>query len=253
MLDADLALTLSILVPVYNEAATVEQLLRRVAAVPFSIEREIIAVDDGSSDSSAAILRRLDDEGVIQFVSHGANRGKGAAMRTAAARAKGDILVIQDADLELDPNDLPALLQPILAGEAAVCFGTRFARSVPGWIRRRPTYWANRLLNGISNRLNRTRLTDFNTCYKMMTAEIMARLHLREDGFAIEPEITGKLARLGYDIAERPVYYSPRNVAGGKKIRSFDFFRYLIAMLRYRFIWSARESTTAEPSLLRPA
>jgi glycosyltransferase involved in cell wall biosynthesis len=229
---------LSILVPVYNEVATVERLLRGVAAVRFPVTREIIAVDDGSTDGSPAVLERLASEGLIKFVSHRENQGKGAAVRTAVSLARGQILVVQDADLELDPADLPKLLEPILGGETEVCFGTRFGSAIPASTKRLPTYWANRVLNWISNRLNGLRITDFNTGYKMMTAEVMARLEIEENGFGMEPEITAKIARLGYRIIERPVRYRPRTVAAGKKIGLRDGFLYLKSMLRYRFVWS---------------
>ncbi len=245
--------TLSILIPVYNEAKTVEQLIRRVAAVRFPIDREIIAVDDGSKDGSADVLALLEQEGVIRLIEHRVNRGKGAAIRTAIAQANGSILVIQDADLELEPNDLTTLLEPILAGETRVCFGTRFAAPVPAAIRRLPTYWANRLLNAVSNVLNGIRLTDFNTCYKMMTAEVMSRLSITENGFAIEPEMTTKIARLGYGIIERPIHYEPRSSAEGKKIQVLDFFKYIAAMLRYRFSRVPQLRSAPEASILKPA
>ncbi|MBU0717759.1 MAG: glycosyltransferase family 2 protein [Planctomycetes bacterium] len=244
---------LSILVPVYNEAATVETLLRRVAQVKFPIDCEIIVVNDGSTDGSDAVLNRLADEGLIQFVNQATNRGKGAAIRAATRRAGGTVLVVQDADLELDPSDLPSLLAPIIAGETKVCYGTRFAPPVPAYLRRLPTYWANRFLNAISNFLNGIRITDFNTCYKMMTAEVMAKLAITQNGFAMEPEITAKIARLGYHITEKPVHYLPRTVAGGKKIRALDFLKYLAAMVRYRFFWWPQPERMAKRPVLRPA
>lgn len=242
---------LSILVPVYNEAATVETLLRRVAEVRFPIEREILAVDDGSCDGSREVLQRLASEGVIRLVAHQANRGKGAAVRTAVEHAHGDVLVVQDADLELDPHDLPNLLAPILAGEAEVCYGSRFLGGADRSLRYRPAYWANRILNAFSNVLNGLKITDFNTCYKLVTAEVMARLALTQDGFALEPEITTKLARLGYTIVERPIGYRPRSVAAGKKIRAADFFQYLAVMVRYRFFWSPEKVSLSNTTTSR--
>lgn len=227
---------LSILVPVYNEVATAEVLLRRVAAVVFPIAREIVVVDDGSTDGSREVLRRLADEGLIRLIVHKRNRGKGAAMHTALARATGDVVVVQDADLELDPGDLPRLLTPLLSGESRVCYGTRFVGRASRAQRRSLTYWANRALNTLSNLINGLSLTDFNTCYKMMAADVARALLLRESGFAMEAEITGKIARLGIPIAERPIHYEPRRFAEGKKIRALDVARYLRAMLRYRFM-----------------
>lgn len=229
---------LSILVPVYNEVATVEQVLRRVAAVRFPIDREIIVVDDGSSDGSQQVLKRLAATGIIKLLVHEANRGKGAAVRTALQHAGGDVFVVQDADFELDPNDLPRLLEPILSGEAQVCYGSRFMNGVPWSVRRLPTYWGNIVLNKLSNVLNGIRITDFNTCYKMMTVEVMLRFSIMQNGFAMEAEMTAKIARLGYRIVERPVHYEPRTFGEGKKIRIGDVFKYLHAMFRYRFIRS---------------
>ncbi len=238
-------LKLSILVPVYNEAATVEKLLRRLAAVDFPIEREIIAVDDGSADGSREILQRLAGEGWIRVLVHPGNQGKGAAILSAARQADGQVLVIQDADLELDPHDLPALLEPILAGDTQVCFGSRFLKPRPQSSAMRLTYWANRILNGLCNLLNGIAITDFNTCYKMLTREVLGRLQLSEKGFAMEPEITTKLARLGVAIVERPIRYEPRTAHAGKKIRVTDFFRYVRAMIRYRFFWSPTSPSAA--------
>ncbi len=243
---------LSILIPVYNEVATVEELLRRVAAVRFPIVREIVVADDGSTDGSRLVLRRLAREGLIRYIESESNHGKGAAVQAAAAHASGQILVIQDSDLELDPEDLPTLLEPILAGETQVCYGTRFAPPVPLAIRRLPTYWANRFLNRISNVLNGIRLTDFNTCYKMFTAEVASRFSITENGFGMEPEITTKITRLGYDILERPVHYHPRSFAGGKKIRFLDLLKYLVAMFRHRFFWSGDDSSCVEARSLEP-
>jgi glycosyltransferase involved in cell wall biosynthesis len=244
---------LSILVPVYNESATVEALLRRVARVKFPVDREIVVVDDGSSDGSIDILKRMEDEGLIRLLRHAVNQGKGAAIQTALHAASGDVVVVQDADLELDPNDLPTLLEPIRAGQTEVCLGSRFFNGrmpAPRWS---PTPLANRLLNGLSNRINGLHLTDFNTCYKMMTAAAFRRLSLCESGFAMEPEITGKLARLGYRIEERPVQYQPRTFAAGKKIRPFDLFRYLAAMIRYRWFWRPEHELSSPATVPQPA
>lgn len=247
-----MARKLSILVPVYNEVATVEQLVHCVAVVPFPIDREIVVVDDGSSDGSREILVRLAETNLITFVGHESNRGKGAAVQTALQHARGDVVVVQDADLELDPNDLPALLEPILSGDAEVCYGSRFMSTVPGSMRCMPTYWVNRVLNALSNLLNGINITDFNTCYKMVTTEVMSKLGIAQNGFAMEPEITAKIARLGYRIVERPVHYHPRTFAGGKKIRALDLFKYLAVMFRYRFFWSGVDSSRAHDLTVEP-
>lgn len=235
-------LKLSILVPVYNEAATVEQLIHRLSEVRFPIEREIIAVDDGSTDGSDRILRELERAGRLRLSVHAWNQGKGAAVQTATQLAQGQILVVQDADLELNPEDLPTLLAPILAGETQVCFGSRFLDGRKASRMGVPAYWGNRILNRLSNLLNGISITDFNTCYKMLTREAASRLELHERGFTLEPEITTKLARLGYTILERPIRYEPRGIRDGKKIRWTDFFRYVAAMIRYRYFWSPAAS-----------
>jgi glycosyltransferase involved in cell wall biosynthesis len=241
---------LSILVPVYNEARTVETLLRRVAAVTFPIDREIIVVDDGSTDGSREILEPLARCGLIRLFKHPINRGKGAAIRTALAFAKGDVVVVQDADLELEPDDLPSLLTPILCGEAPVCYGSRFAaHEGNAAFRLRPTYWANRMLNRFSNALNGIALSDFNTCYKMMRRDVLSRFAITQTGFAMEPEITGKLARLGVTIVERPIRYRPRSMQDGKKIRFTDLFRYLVAMIRYRYFWTGDTQAGFAPAM----
>ncbi len=244
---------LSILVPVFNEVATAETLLRRVAAVRFPIDREIIVVDDGSSDGSTRVLRSLADENLIKLIVHEANQGKGAAVRTALRHTTGDVIVIQDADLELDPEDLPMLLVPILRGESNVCYGSRFQNGVSWNVRRRPSYWANILLNKLSNLVNGIHLTDFNTCYKMMTMEVMSRLSITQSGFAMEPEITAKITRLGYGITERPVHYRPRTLGAGKKIRSIDFLRYLSAIVRYRYLRPGARAAVSEGDTTRAA
>lgn len=240
---------LSIIVPVYNEAATVERLLRRVRAVRFPVECEIIVADDASTDGSIDLVRSLAQAENIVLVERKVNGGKGAAVRAALARATGEVVVVQDADLELDPADLPTLLAPILSGVADVCYGSRFLSRATWSMRSRPAYWANVALNGLSNLLNGLKITDFNTCYKMMTTRTMERLDLSENGFAMEAEITAKLARLGQRIVERPISYRPRSKRGGKKIRPRDLIAYLTAMVRYRFLWPVDASQRAQPVL----
>lgn len=225
---------LSILIPVYNEQLTIRSVLERVREIPFPARTEIIVVDDGSTDRTGLILRSLPAWLDIRVIVHGANQGKGAAVRTALRHARGRVVVIQDADEELDPGDLLPMYALVSSGAATVCYGSRFARC-GGRIRWRPLYWANRLLNGACNLLNGLELTDMNTCYKMMRADVAGRLNLESRGFAMEPEITTKLARMGVDIQELPVSYRPRAAAEGKKIRALDFLRYLRAMVYFRF------------------
>lgn len=241
---------LSIIVPVFNEGATVAQMLGRLRGIHFPVECEIIVVDDASTDNSAQVLRSLAKPIGFKLVQHVTNGGKGAAVRTGLSHVTGEVVVVQDADLELDPSDLPALLAPILAGEADACYGSRFLTRVSLSMRLRPAYWANAMLNGLSNVLNGLRITDFNTCYKMMRTRTMRQLDLSENGFAMEAEITGKLARLGQRIVERPISYTPRSKEDGKKIRPRDVLTYLTAMFQYRFGRAVNPSVQARATVI---
>lgn len=230
---------LSILIPVYNEKATLRAVLDKVRAVAFPVRTEIVIVDDGSTDGSRDLLADLPPWSDVRVIFHEANAGKGAAIQTALAHATGDAVVIQDADLELEPADLLPLFDVLQRGEAEVCYGSRFlgdTRQFHGL----STYWANRVLNFICNRLNGIRISDMNTCYKMMRTDVARRLNLQSRGFAMEPEITTKLARMGVKIVERPVRYRPRSRHLGKKIRASAVFSYLAAMLKFRFQREAR-------------
>jgi glycosyltransferase involved in cell wall biosynthesis len=225
---------LSVLMPVYNESATVPEIVRRVLAAPMNLEIELIAVDDGSTDGSAELLAELAArDGRIILLRHERNRGKGAAIRTALAKATGDIVLIQDADLEYDPADYPALLTPIIAGQAEAVFGSRFAgRGCRVGIAQRT---ANRLLTWLSNRITGLRLTDMETGYKAIRTDLLRSLHLTCDTFTIEGELTHGLAGRGARIRETPIRYVPRDNTAGKKIRAADFFRALGSLLRLRF------------------
>jgi glycosyltransferase involved in cell wall biosynthesis len=250
----DMSRVLSILVPVYNERSTVLTVLDRLENLRLPVAAEIIVVDDGSTDGTRALLAGLDGRSSrypLRVFFHPENRGKGAAVRTAMDQARGGILVIQDADLELDPQDIIGLLEPILRDEAQVCFGSRFLRPDRA-LYRLPTYWANRILNLLSNVINGIWITDFNTCYKMFPSRIKDRLNLTSRGFAMEAEITAKLARMGLKIHERPVYYQPRPRREGKKIRARDLFAYLGAMLRFRFAPLTSRDETSGAMLLSP-
>ena len=208
--------TVSVLVPVYNEGPTIETIMDRLATVPLRLE--IVAVDDASTDDSAGRLERLRAAGrVHKVVRHPENRGKGAAIRTAIAAATGDVMVVQDADLEYDPAELPVLLGPILDGRADAVFGWRFL----GGPHRVLFFWhsvGNRMLTLLSNMLTDLNLTDMETCYKMVRADLMKRLTLTSDRFGFEPELTARLARAHARIYELPISYSGRTYAEGKKI-----------------------------------
>ena len=209
-------LRLSIIVPVYNEAAHVAAALRRVRSVPVTME--VICVDDGSTDGTAGVLDELQAEGVIDvLVRHPRNRGKGAAVRTGIAHAGGDVVVIQDADLEYDPFELPRLLEPIVDGRADAVFGSRFLGGP-----HRVLYFWHRLGNGfltlLSNMLTNLNISDMETCYKLVRTDLLKSLPLRTDRFGIEPELTARLAQSGARIYEAPISYAGRTYAEGKKI-----------------------------------
>jgi glycosyltransferase involved in cell wall biosynthesis len=225
---------LSIIVPVYNEAKTVQQVIRRLLDIPLPVAREIVVVNDGSTDGTAEVLDGISPvPGVLSIVHAQANGGKGSAIRLGLQQARGTIIAIQDADLELDPVQLAGLVQPIVDGEAEVVYGSRFLSGRPAgpWL----SVTANRGLTAVTNLLFGARLTDMETCYKIMRAPIARSLRLESNRFDIEPEITAKLLRQRRRIVERPVRFDPRNRASGKKIRWRDGVHAIAVLLKYRF------------------
>lgn len=220
---------LSIIIPVFNELATIMPLLSRVQAVP--LEKEIIVVDDGSRDGTREALLARGDVQVRVFL-HPVNRGKGAAIRTGLGQVTGDVVAIQDADLEYDPADLPRLVAPIATGEADVVYGSRFL----GRGRHATAFWhyaGNRILTALSNLFTGLRLTDMETCYKVFRLDVLRRIDLVSDGFEIEPELTAKVARLGVRVRELPIAYASRSYGEGKKIGWRDGVRTLRAIIRF--------------------
>jgi len=232
------ALRVSVIIPVYNEEATVEELIRRVSGVP--LNSEIIAVNDASSDRSGEILDRLQAAGLVHVVRHHpVNRGKGAALRTGIAAAGGEVIVVQDADLEYDPGDLPRLLRPIIDGKADAVYGSRFL----GGEHRVLYFWhsvGNGLLTLLSNMLTDLNLTDMETCYKMMRAPLLKSIPLESDRFGFEPEITAKVARAGARVYEVPISYHGRTYEEGKKIGWKDGFRAFYCIVRYSPVGTKR-------------
>lgn len=222
---------LSVLIPVYNEATTIEHVVDRVRQIPASTE--IIAVDDASRDGSGDVLEQLRAKGKVdQLVRHPKNRGKGAAIRSGIAHATGDVVVIQDADLEYDPLDLPALLGPIAAGKADAVFGSRFQ----GGPHRVLYFWhavGNNFLTLMSNMFTNLNLTDMETCYKVIRSDLLKRLPLRSNRFGFEVEITARLSQAGARIWELPISYSGRTYAEGKKITWRDGCAAIVHILHY--------------------
>ena len=223
---------LSVLIPVYNEARTIDEVLRQVALIP--VEKEILVVDDGSTDATREILRAKEGHDGIRVILHDRNLGKGKALATALSQARGEILIIQDADLEYDPADYPALLRPIEMGRADVVYGSRFRGSAENRVQ---NFWhtaGNRALTLISNVITDLNLTDMATCYKAFHRRVVPTLDLQESGFGVDAEITVKVARGGFRIFEVPVSYFARSRAEGKKIRLRDGISALAALLKYR-------------------
>jgi glycosyltransferase involved in cell wall biosynthesis len=225
---------LSVVVPVYNERATILEIVRRVREAPF--EKEVLVVDDGSTDGTAEVLREIaGGDGNVRVLRHERNRGKGAALRTGFAAATGEIVLVQDADLEYDPADYPALLRPFLDGKADVVFGSRFLGGPGARVHLFWHYVGNRLLTLFSNMLTNLNLTDMETGFKVFRREVLERMRLRSEGFAIEPEITAKVARLRVRVFEVPIGYAGRSYSEGKKITWHDGIAALFAIVRYRF------------------
>jgi glycosyltransferase involved in cell wall biosynthesis len=233
--------------PVYNEIETIAEILRRVRAVPLAVpvgygpddgavvefEREVVVVDDGSTDGTQEYLRTLESEPDVIVVFHERNQGKGAAVRTALQHASGDVLVIQDADLEYDPRDYSALLQPIVESRSQVVYGSRFR----GGPTRAMFFWhmvGNRFLTLVTNVLYDTILSDMETCYKVFTRQVAGQLDLKAPGWGFDPEITAQILKRGYRIYEVPISYTGREFEEGKKIGWRDGITVLWTLLKYR-------------------
>ncbi len=223
---------LSVVIPCFNERDTIEQLVQAVLTAPIP-DLEVIVVDDCSSDGTREILREKIEPRVERVIYQERNRGKGAALRAGFAAATGDIVIVQDADLEYDPQDYPRLVEPILAGKADVVFGSRFSGGASVRVLYFWHYVGNRFLTTLSNMLTNVNLSDMEVCYKVFRREVLRRLTIEEDRFGFEPEITAKVARLGCRIYEVGISYAGRTYREGKKIGWRDGFRAIWCILKY--------------------
>jgi glycosyltransferase involved in cell wall biosynthesis len=229
---------LSVIIPVYNEKQTLASLVERVRSVDLSrmnLSLEVVVVDDCSRDETPVIARRLEAEGKIRLITHEKNQGKGAALQTGFREAKGEIVLIQDADLEYDPEEYPKLLKPILDGKADVVYGSRFMGGEPHRVLYFWHYLGNLFLTLFSNMMTNLNLTDMETCYKVFRSEILKSITLQEKRFGFEPEITAKIARKECRIYEVGISYTGRTYKEGKKINWKDGVRAMWCILKYRF------------------
>ena len=224
---------LSVIIPVYNEVESIQVILKRVREQ--NLAHEIVVVDDGSKDGTRDVLKELDGKDGVRVILHERNKGKGAAVRTGMEAALGDVLLIQDADLEYDPRDYPTLLKPIEEGIADVVYGSRFM----GGARRVAMFWhmvANQLLTFMTNILYNTILTDMETGYKVFRREILDGMVLHANSFDFEPEFTAKILKRNFRIFEVPITFNPRDYTQGKKIKLHDAFEAVWTLIKYRFV-----------------
>lgn len=224
---------LSVIIPVYNEVESLETIVKRVQDT--KLAHEIVLVDDGSKDGTRDILKQWEGKKGLNIILHEKNQGKGAAVRTGMGAAQGDVLLIQDADLEYDPRDYPELLRPIEEGVADVVYGSRFL----GRAHRVTMFWhlmANKLLTLFTNILYDTILTDMETGYKVFRKEVIAGMTIHANSFNFEPEFTAKILKRKYRIFEVPITFNPRDYSQGKKIKLHDAFEAVWALIKYRFV-----------------
>ena len=224
---------LSIIIPCYNEIATIAQVIAKIRSLDLPLQREIVVIDDCSKDGTREYLQTLEKDSDIKVCLHQQNRGKGAALRTGFTSASGDIVLIQDADLEYDPTEYPKLLKPIVDGKADVVYGSRF---IGGSEHRVLYFWhsvGNRFLTLLSNMFTNLNLTDMEVCYKVFRKSVLDKIVLTEDRFGFEPEVTAKISRLNCSIYEVGISYAGRTYAEGKKINWRDGFRAIYVIVKY--------------------
>lgn len=237
---------ISVIVPVYNEAAQLESVIETLMASPCPIEREWIFIDDSSKDQSLEILRQLQPKYGFRLIEQKPNQGKGAAVIRGIREATGDLIMVQDADFEYDPNDVPALLQPLIDGKADVVYGSRFKKSA-FQVHRTYHYFVNRFLTVVSNLLSGIYLTDMETCYKVFRADLVKAMNLQSRRFGIEVELTAYIAKARPRIYELPINYYPRTRLQGKKINWKDGVAALLHLWRFNCAVSAEEAFTNLP------
>lgn len=223
---------LSIIIPAFNEENTIEELIKKVDFVNLSVGKEIIIIDDGSSDNTPKVLRELQKKYNFILLEHRENKGKGAAIKTGLSRALGDFILIQDADLEYDPKDYPVLLEPLLQAKADIVYGSRNLIKNPR--SSNLYYWGGQFISSFFNFLYKANISDINTGYKVFKKGILEKLDLKEKGFSFCEEVTGKALKKGYKIKEVPIHYEPRSFKEGKKIRWWkEGPRSIITMVKY--------------------
>lgn len=230
---------LSIIIPVYNEKQTLKTLVEKVQSLDLSslnLDKELVVVDDCSQDGTLDVAQKLADKGKIRLIRHQENQGKGAALHTGFQNARGDILLIQDADLEYNPEEYPKLLKPIIDGNADVVYGSRFMGGEPHRVLYFWHYQGNKFLTLLSNITTNLNLTDMETCYKVFRSEVLKAISLKEKRFGFEPEVTAKVARLGCRIYEVGISYTGRTYTEGKKINWKDGFRALWCIFKYAVV-----------------
>ncbi|MBN2383910.1 glycosyltransferase family 2 protein [bacterium] len=232
---------LTIVIPIYNEEKTLKTIVERILRIDFGLDKELVLVDDASTDSTAQVIRELEHNDQVRALFQPNNQGKGAALRRGIRESTGDLVIVQDADLEYDPHDIVKLLQPIVADEADVVYGSRFSKMNPQ-VLSYFHYLGNKLLTHVSNMCTNLNMTDMETCYKLFKAEIIQNMDLQANRFGFEPEVTAKLAKIRVRIYELPIKYFGRTYREGKKIGWKDGFAALWYIFKFNFLTDFKHS-----------